>query len=142
MNVLNVKNLYFVFFDFSHWKKRETEQMKTKTYQHAQELWKIVKYDQTFYEKKVNELKVKTKNSKGSIMSFWGNALLPPSKKKKDIHPAPSSSNKIQSSPNATTTQPERIDLSKPSFVKIYKPFLSRDFIEFNRIVNQTTLFD
>ena len=61
-------------------------------------------------------------------MSFRGNALSLPSKKKKDIHPAPSLSNKIQSSPNATTTEPERIELSKPYFIIIYKLFLSRDF--------------
>ena len=77
-------------------------------------------------------------------MSFWENALSPPSKKKKDIHPVPSSSNKIQRFPNATTTEHERIELSKPYFVIIYKLFLSRDFlyIEFNRIINQTTLYE
>ena len=31
MNFSNVKNLYFVFSDFSHWKKRESERSKKKT---------------------------------------------------------------------------------------------------------------
>ena len=76
-------------------------------------------------------------------MSFWGNALSPPCKKKKDIHLAPSLSNKVQSSPNATMKELKRIELSKPYFVITYKLFLSRDFlyVEFNRIVNQTILY-
>nr|XP_047135389.1 uncharacterized protein LOC124812593 [Hydra vulgaris] len=46
-------------------------------------------------------------------MSFWGNTISPPSKKKKDIHPAPSSSNETRSFLNATTTEPARIEISK-----------------------------
>nr|XP_047132591.1 uncharacterized protein LOC124805781 [Hydra vulgaris] len=45
-------------------------------------------------------------------MSFWGNTISPPSKKKKDIHPAPSSSNETRSFPNATTTEPARIEIN------------------------------
>nr|XP_047139053.1 uncharacterized protein LOC124814973 [Hydra vulgaris] len=45
-------------------------------------------------------------------MSFWGNTISPPSKKKKDIHPAPSSSNETRSFLNATTTEPARIEIN------------------------------
>ncbi|XP_065639745.1 uncharacterized protein LOC136072554 [Hydra vulgaris] len=95
------------------YKKAYSTLEKQKQYQQAQELWKIVKNNESLYEKKkINELKEKVTKSKVSLMSFWGNTISPPSKKKKDIHPAPSSSNETRSFLNATTTEPARIEIN------------------------------
>ncbi|XP_065679008.1 uncharacterized protein LOC124814973 [Hydra vulgaris] len=94
------------------YKKAYSTLEKQKQYQQAQELWKIVKNNESLYEKKINELKEKVTKSKVSLMSFWGNTISPPSKKKKDIHPAPSSSNETRSFLNATTTEPARIEIT------------------------------
>ncbi|XP_047144174.1 uncharacterized protein LOC124817793 [Hydra vulgaris] len=94
------------------YKKAYSTLEKQKQYQQALELWKIVKNNESLYEKKINELKEKVTKSKVSLMSFWGNTISPPSKKKKDIHPAPSSLNETRSFLNATTTEPARIEIN------------------------------
>ena len=84
-----------LFFDINHFFDQlifDTVKLSPKEVSPRTELWKIIKYYQSLYERKVNELKVKATKSEGSIMSFWGNALSPFSRKKKDIHPVHSES--------------------------------------------------
>ena len=48
----------------SCFKKANSTLEKQKQYKQAQDLWKIVKNNQSLYEKKVNELKLKVAKSK------------------------------------------------------------------------------
>ena len=78
------------------------------------ELWKSVKNDPNLYKEKMQELKLKTVQSKGSIMSFWGTALSsPPAKKKKDNTPSTTcSSQKSNEATLSQTKETEFIELS------------------------------
>ena len=99
------------YLDFVElFKKANLTLEKQKQYTRAQELQNLIKNDDSLYEKKVNELKVKATKAKGSLMSFWANVSSPPSKKKKINNPAPSTPNVTQS-PQAPTTITQEADI-------------------------------
>lgn len=57
---------------------------KRRQYDQAQEIWRTVKNDQQSFENKVRELKAKAAKVQSSMMSFWGKALSPAAKKKRE----------------------------------------------------------
>lgn len=92
---------------------------KSKQYAKAQELWNSVKNDQSLYESKLKELKIKETKSKASLLAFWGNATSPPSKKKKDSEPSTSKEH-VENLDDETTTEPEVIRIGKALNVKSF----------------------
>ena len=67
MNFPNVKNQYIFFL--TYWKKGKSERLKTKAYQHAQQLRKIVKYDQSLHKKRK---RIKSESNKVKRVNHFG----------------------------------------------------------------------